>query len=358
MTGNLTVLAGTGAFNATPFPSDQAWPATSIAVPAPTAMACDSIFGAVYAIVAQNQVIQLSIFASPPTVRLFAGIGGAAGSSPDFTPAYFARFANPQGLFVNSKAYPHVLYIVDTQNCRIRSLNAFIGSQGYLSSFAGTGECKFAGDGRPPIQTHLSYPVGMVVSASGDAFVSEEGGRVRRAANAGLSPNYGVYVAMTTVVASAASAAVGWQAPRGLATRPVSNTLVVATGINNRIVSLSFDDSTNTSAQRFGLGTVVGSGFPGSIIPGDPTLVSTRQVVGLARASYGEFVRSILFFSDAGALGITTVSVAYLPEHVMPSCRQPCRLGLVDRRGIKCNGRRWQRPTRVRSRPALPFIPV
>lgn len=324
VTGNLTILAGTGAFNATPFPSDQAWPATSIAVPAPTAMTCDSIYGAVYAIVAHNQVVQLAIFASPPTVRLFAGVGGAAGRSPDSTPAYFAFFANPLGIFINSRAFPHVLYIVgesrgtcrcrirrfhshfcfaDTGNCKIRSLNADLGNPGYLFSFAGTGECTFAGDGRPPIQTHLSYPVSMVVSASGDAFISEEGGRVRRAANTGLSPNNGDYMAMTTVVVSPASAAAGWQAPRGLATLSVSNTLVVATGNTNRIVSVSFDEASNSSALRFGLGTVVGSGIPGNTNPGDPTLVSTRQVVGLARASYGEFVRTILFFSDAGAVG-------------------------------------------------------
>ena len=61
------------------------------------------------------------------------------------------------------------LYIADTGNHRIRRVD----SAGIISTVAGTGEARFAGDGGPAAAASLNTPTGMAFDAAGDLYIAD-----------------------------------------------------------------------------------------------------------------------------------------------------------------------------------------
>lgn len=99
-------------------------------------------------------------------IRTVAG-SGAEGYAGDGGPALQAKFLFPAGLALDSHGD---LYIADEQTNRIRR----IGSDGIITTFAGTGQRGFSGDGGAATAARLSGPGSMVFDASGVLFFTDD----------------------------------------------------------------------------------------------------------------------------------------------------------------------------------------
>lgn len=103
--------------------------------------------------------------------------GGAIG---DGNAATFAAFNNPESIISDGSGN---YYIADTGNHRIRKISA----GGVVSTFAGTGQSGFAGDGGPAVAAKLYRPRALVFDLSGNLLVSDSGNnRIRRISSGGI----------------------------------------------------------------------------------------------------------------------------------------------------------------------------
>ncbi len=106
---------------------------------------------------------------SSGTISTFAGTG-ESGFGGDGGPAVEARLGSPEGVAVDAAGS---LYIADYSNHRIRKVD----SSGIISTFAGTGERGFDGDGGAAVEAQLAGPRGMAVDAAGNLFFVDVGNR-------------------------------------------------------------------------------------------------------------------------------------------------------------------------------------
>ncbi|MDQ4143986.1 MAG: right-handed parallel beta-helix repeat-containing protein [Actinomycetota bacterium] len=115
------------------------------------------------------------------------GRSGSFGYGGDGGPATQARFKGPVGVAVDGSGN---LYIADFFNHRIRK----VGTNGIITTVAGTGcqprltpDCVgYNGDNIPATQAQLNGPVGVTVDGSGNLYVSERNQRIRRVGTDGI----------------------------------------------------------------------------------------------------------------------------------------------------------------------------
>ena len=106
-------------------------------------------------------------------VSTFAGTG-EAGFGGDGGPAASAQLDSPTGLLKDAAGY---VYVADAGNHRIRRIDP----SGRIETVAGTGEQGFSGDGGPAAQARLDSPSGVAADAAGNVYVADAGNRrVRR----------------------------------------------------------------------------------------------------------------------------------------------------------------------------------
>ena len=106
----------------------------------------------------------------------FAGIG-IAGSSGDGLPATQARFNRPTDLTFG----PDVLYIADTRNHKVRSVDL---ADDRAATVAGLGVRGFGGDGELASEARLDNPAAVAVSSDGaNLFIADTGNHRIRAVN-------------------------------------------------------------------------------------------------------------------------------------------------------------------------------
>jgi uncharacterized protein (TIGR03437 family) len=98
-------------------------------------------------------------------ITTFAGSGNNSFSG-DGGPAVNAEMNRPQGLALDSAGN---LYIGDTLNNRVRK----VALDGTITTVAGNGNGAGQGDGGPATQASLYYPKGVVVDASGNLFIAD-----------------------------------------------------------------------------------------------------------------------------------------------------------------------------------------
>ncbi|WP_058302973.1 NHL domain-containing protein [Gorillibacterium timonense] len=108
------------------------------------------------------------------TVTTIAGCGDK-GFSGDGGPAVKAKLNGPEGVFVDSYGNIH---IADTGNQRIRKIDP---KTGIIKTIAGNGEAGFSGDGGNACNASLNRPSGVVVDSIGNVYFNDyKNDRIRK----------------------------------------------------------------------------------------------------------------------------------------------------------------------------------
>jgi sugar lactone lactonase YvrE len=112
-------------------------------------------------------------------------VGGSRrfGFSGENLVATEATFKWPQGI-VTAKGGD--IFVSDTENCRVRRISV---GTGVVVTIAGTGECESSGDSGQALTAHLSNPSALTIDGHQNLFVSE-GCRVRKIDSAGAITTY------------------------------------------------------------------------------------------------------------------------------------------------------------------------
>jgi sugar lactone lactonase YvrE len=99
------------------------------------------------------------------TITTIAGTG-VNGFSGDGGPATSARLYAPRGAAVDGQGNT---YIATSQDHRVRRVS----SGGTISTFAGTGQAGFSGDGGPATSARLYAPEGVAVDGQGNVYIAD-----------------------------------------------------------------------------------------------------------------------------------------------------------------------------------------
>ena len=174
--GMITTFAGTGEEGF----SGDGGPATQAALSYPASVAADGV-GNVY--ITGYESSRVRRIDTAGVISTFAGTG-EEGFSGDGGPAVQAQFnAGHDGFLSVATDASGNVYIADSENHRVRRID----TAGMISTFAGTGEPGFSGDGGPAAQAQLIYPAGVAADESGNLYVADVGNhRVRRIDTAGV----------------------------------------------------------------------------------------------------------------------------------------------------------------------------
>lgn len=100
------------------------------------------------------------------TVTLIAGAPGFPSAVGDGGPATSARISNPSSLAFDTSGN---LYITEPFDSRVRKVTP----QGTISTFAGTSQAGYTGDGGPASSARLSTPVDVKTDSSGNVFIAD-----------------------------------------------------------------------------------------------------------------------------------------------------------------------------------------
>jgi hypothetical protein len=183
------------------------------------------------------------------TITTVAGTG-TAGFSGDGGPAADARIRAPRTMAPTPGGG---FVFVDTGNHRIRR----VGSDGTITTIAGTGTAGYSGDGGPATLARLDTPHGITVDAAGNVYVADSPNhRVRRIDPAGtITSVAGTGLAAYNGDGGPATAA-ALRYPKGVEIGP-DGLLYIADTVNHRVRRIGADGTITTVA---GIGT---SGFSG-----------------------------------------------------------------------------------------------
>ena len=164
--GMITTFAGTGA----PGFSGDRGPAAGAQLNSPTSVAVDAK-GDVYIVDQGNHRVRR--VGPDGIITTFAGTG-MRGFSGDGGPVAGAQLNFPTGVAVDARGN---VYIADTDNRRVRRVEG----DGFITTFAGTGEAGFSGDGGPAAQAQLSRPFDVAADGRGNLYIADAGNnRIRR----------------------------------------------------------------------------------------------------------------------------------------------------------------------------------
>ncbi len=168
--GVITTFAGTGQRGE----GGDGGPATDAPLPRPLGLSVDS-YGNVY-VASENKIRRID---GDGIITTLAGTGDR-GSIGDGGLAIAARLGDPHGLAFDTTGN---LYVAGWDSNRIRRIDTV----GGITTFAGTGDLGFGGDGGQAAQARLHHPLGVAVDPAGNVYVGEDGGgRVRRIDTAGV----------------------------------------------------------------------------------------------------------------------------------------------------------------------------
>jgi sugar lactone lactonase YvrE len=174
-----------------------------------------------------------------PKIRIVDRLGvinelagnGIAGYSGDGGPAAKAQFDWPTGVDFDREGN---LFIADFFNNRIRR----VARDGVVTTFAGTGEPGYSGDGGPAAQAQLYNPVSLVLDEAGNIYVADGNNHVVRRIDA-KSPHVISTVAGTGQRGFSGDGGPAVKArlnvPRGIALDQKEKLLYIADSLNRRV---------------------------------------------------------------------------------------------------------------------------
>ncbi|MCC6965793.1 MAG: Ig-like domain-containing protein, partial [Nitrospira sp.] len=260
--GTITTIAGTGVAGY----SGDGGPATAAQLNRPVSLVIAPDGGLLFS-EQQNHVVRRI----DPTGLITTVAGtGIAGLSGDGGPATAAKLHEPYGLALGPDGS---LFIADQENFRIRQ----VGTDGLITTIAGTGTMGFSGDGGPAGAAQFGTNLGTVqVGPDGSLYVADLGNhRIRRIRTDGF---------ITTVAGNGTSGFGGDGGPAISAMLASPFSAVV-----DRDGSLYIGDFGNSRIRRVGpdgiISTIVGSGALGS--GGDQGPATAAQLTTPAQVSLG-----------------------------------------------------------------------
>jgi trimeric autotransporter adhesin len=191
-TGKISTVAGS-MFNC--WYSGDGGPATSAALNDPFGVAVDKS-GNIFIADTTNCLVRV-VSAQTGNISTLAGTPPntttgllRCGYSGDGSAATSAKLENPAGVAVDVSGN---VFIADTSNCAIREVSV---QTGIISTVAGTGTCSYSGDGGPATSATLNDPFGVAVDSSGSIFIADTSNCVIRkvsSSNAHISTAAGDY---------------------------------------------------------------------------------------------------------------------------------------------------------------------
>lgn len=166
VTGIISTIAGTG----TPGFSPDSTPAASAQLNLPTALALDNANNLYVADTGNHRIRKISA----GIITTVAGTG-TQGFSGDTGPAIFAAIDSPTGLALDSAKN---LYLADTHNHRIRRVDAITG---IITTVAGAGTYGFSGDTAHATAATLALPHGLTIDSQNNLYLADtQNHRIRR----------------------------------------------------------------------------------------------------------------------------------------------------------------------------------
>lgn len=211
-------------------------------------------------------------------ITTFAG-NRREGFTGDGGPATQASLGNPNGLAFDSAGN---LYVADRTNRRIRRITP----AGVISTFAGDGQQRYAGDNGPALSASFSLPYALAVNASGDLLVADPvDNRIRRITTAGVITTFAGNGRAVSAGDGGAATLASINGPGGLAIDQQGRVYVLESG-GDRIRRIDTNGIITTIA---GNGR---TGFTGDGGPATAASVDTPEM-GIAVAANGD-----VFFSD------------------------------------------------------------
>ncbi|WP_165485551.1 serine/threonine-protein kinase, partial [Protofrankia symbiont of Coriaria ruscifolia] len=183
-------------------------------------------------------VIALLISRSSRPIMIITAAGtGVAGFSGDNGPATAAQLSKPDDPMVDNTG---AVYFADTGNNRIRR----IGTDGVITTVAGTGTYGFSGDNGPAAQAHFATPTDVARDRAGNLYIADtDNNRIRRINVAGT---------VTTVAGTGAAGYSGDNGPATAAQLTKPTGVMVDAGGN-----LYITDTGNHSIRRIGTNDVI-----------------------------------------------------------------------------------------------------
>ncbi len=274
LSGIITTFAGDGLVAGY---GGEGQPATLIPVDLPQGVAAGRQGDAYLSDSYHNRVLRVDAAGNMHTV---AGTG-TPGYSGDGDGS-LSELYGPTGLAADTNGN---LYIADTQNHRVRMLNA----AGVLTTLAGTGTAGFSGDGGAAAAAELNDPSAVAVDANGSVYIADSGNNRVRV----VTPDGNI-----ATIAGAGEAAYNGENgpalamalfnPSGVAVDGQGNIYVADTG-NNRVRMLSATQ-TVTPPPPLTAVTLAGAASlqPGPLAPGEIFSIF-GQGIGPATAAVGAF---------------------------------------------------------------------
>ena len=236
-TGKISTVAGNGDFG---FTGDNV-AATQTALASPTSVAVDGAGNIYIADLFNSRIRKVN---AQGVITTFAGTG-IADYTGDGGPATQATIDTPEGVAVDRLGD---VYIADSVSSVVRR----VAPNGVITTFAGSGQDGFSGDGGPATQARLSSPRGVAVGPDGSVYISDAGNdRIRQVTTNGV---------ITSVAGSGvtgyngdgiSAAQASFFEPVGLAVDPFGS-VYIADSFNDRIRILK-----SAQLQFFGLSQYV-----------------------------------------------------------------------------------------------------
>ena len=240
--GALTPFAGSGPLD---FAGDGG-PATLAEINCPVGMAFGPDGALYFADHADNRVRRIDRAGIITTIAGSGPAGVDQGSfSGDGGPAFEATLKEPWDVAFDREGN---LFIADRDNSRVRRVDP----NGVISTVAGDGERRFAGDGGPAVHASLSEPLGVAIDAAGDLLIADSGNnRVRKVDRNGT---------INTIAGTGAHGSFGDGGPATAATLSLIDdlafdargALLVGTGVGIRRVDVAGAISTIAGAGKIG----------------------------------------------------------------------------------------------------------
>jgi sugar lactone lactonase YvrE len=204
--------------------SGDGGPSQSARLSAPAGVAIDATGNIYIADTGNNRIRRIDVAGMITTV---AG-AGAAGSSGDGGQAKLALLNGPLGIAVDSAGN---FYIADEANSRIRKVDV----TGVITTIAGNGTAGFSGDGAQATKAAINFPRAVAVDGAGNVYIADTRNiRVRKVGTDGVITTFAGSGQRGFIGDGGAATQAMMKAPHGLAVDLNGNLLIVDYG-NNEI---------------------------------------------------------------------------------------------------------------------------